>query len=191
VEDFRIMIIGLSGFARSGKDTVADYLVQNYGFTKLAFADPMREALYRLNPFIQVADMPRVPLASVVDGLGWETLKAESPDLRPLMQRLGTEVGRQMFGENFWVEQAIKRAADHERVVFSDVRFTNEADAVIESGGAVLRVDRPNVSATNDHVSESAMDGYEVTAILNNSRGVDQLFEQVDDLLTALGYVNE
>jgi dephospho-CoA kinase len=44
------MIIGISGYARSGKDTVANYLVEHHEFTRMAFADAMREALLRLNP---------------------------------------------------------------------------------------------------------------------------------------------
>lgn len=178
-----MMLIGLSGFARSGKDTVADYLVENYGFTKLAFADPMREALYRLNPFITVAEMLRVPLASAVDGLGWEQLKVDSPDIRPLMQRLGTEVGRNMFGQDFWVEQAIKRASAYDRVVFSDCRFVNEADAVINSDGEVWRITRPGISAANQHVSETALDNYEFTTTLDNSGSLESLLSQVDKVL--------
>jgi dephospho-CoA kinase len=46
------MIIGLSGYARSGKDTVAELLCLNYGFRRISFADPMREAILILNPKI-------------------------------------------------------------------------------------------------------------------------------------------
>jgi len=75
-------ILGLSGYAQSGKDTIADYLVKNYGYTKISFADPIRKALYALNPKVNIADMLGVSLAAVVDGLGWENVKAESPDAR-------------------------------------------------------------------------------------------------------------
>ena len=46
------MIIGISGYARSGKDSVANILVQDFGFERRAFADKLREALYALNPII-------------------------------------------------------------------------------------------------------------------------------------------
>jgi hypothetical protein len=46
------MIIGLSGYARSGKDTVAELLVLNYGFKRMAFADGIRESLIALNPIL-------------------------------------------------------------------------------------------------------------------------------------------
>ena len=174
------MIIGLSGYARSGKDTVANYLVEKYGFVKISFADPMREALYRLNPRIDVAEMHGVSLATAVDGLGWENLKADSPDVRPLMQRMGTEVGRQMFGENFWVEQAMKLAAKHENVVLADVRFKNEADAVLAADGALWRVSRAGFEAVNAHISEHDLDDYHFTSHIVNDKTVEALYSTVD-----------
>ena len=48
------MIIGLSGYAQSGKDTVAKVLIEEYGFTRIAFADKIREFLYDLNPQVKV-----------------------------------------------------------------------------------------------------------------------------------------
>jgi dephospho-CoA kinase len=46
------MIIGLSGYSRSGKDEVAKILVEDYGFTRIAFADKIRELLYEMNPIV-------------------------------------------------------------------------------------------------------------------------------------------
>lgn len=178
------MIIGLSGFARAGKDTVADYLVEKHGFVKLSFATPMREALYRLNPFIQVAEMQRVPLASVVDGMGWENLKAESPDIRPLMQRLGTEVGRQMFGEDFWVDLAVKEAAKHDKIVFADTRFKNEADAIRNGDGQVWRIERPGFEAANGHISEHDLDDYTFDTVINNNLDLAGLHTFIEKALT-------
>jgi len=177
------MILGLSGWARAGKDTVADYLVDKYGFVKMSFASPMREALYRLNPRIQVAQMHAVPLATVVDSMGWEELKAVSPDIRPLMQRLGTEVGREMFGENFWVDLAMKQAAQHERVVFADCRFQNEANAIKEANGFNWRISRPGFEAANDHISEHDLDDFKFNLYLNNAHQVTHLHDAIDALI--------
>ena len=46
------MIIGLSGYAQSGKDTIAEMLTMNYGFRRLAFADNIRKAIFKLNPIL-------------------------------------------------------------------------------------------------------------------------------------------
>jgi hypothetical protein len=171
--------IALSGLARSGKDTVADYLVKNHGYVKMSFADPMREALYRLNPDIDV-DGYDMKLATAVDLLGWEQLKSASQGLRGLMQRMGTEVGREMFGEDFWVNQAFNKAKQHELVVFADCRFPNEARTVEDCGGVVWRIERPGISAANSHPSETALDSYDFDWIALNDSTLENLWKSVD-----------
>jgi hypothetical protein len=175
------MIIGLAGFARTGKDTVANHLVRTYGFGRRAFADPMREALYRLDPIVETPNAYWSSLRDYVDVFGWERLKEVSPDARGLMQRMGTEVGREMFGQNFWVDLAMKNLPNN--TVFSDVRFPNEADAIRERGGVIWQVSRPNVEAANDHVSESALAGYEFDRVINNSGSLNELSFKVDRVL--------
>lgn len=178
------MIIGLSGYARSGKDTVADYLVKNYGFTRMAFADPMKEALVKLDPLITVGDMHGVSLSTAVRNLGWEALKDLSPEVRPLLQRMGTEVGRNMFGQDFWVDYAIGQSWKHENVVFSDVRFLNEAQAISSNWGHNWRVNRPGVGPANDHISETQLDDYpKLDAVIENSGSLKELYAKIDLLM--------
>ena len=169
------MIIGLSGYARSGKDTAAEFLVKNAGFSRLSFAGPMKEALYRLNPLINIAGMIGVPLATAVDGLGWETVKVDSPEVRGMLQRLGTEVGREMFGEDFWVKQALAEAKKYDNVVLSDVRFVNEALAIQDAGGEVWRIERPGTEAINNHISETQLDTFTFNARILNDKGLKEL----------------
>jgi hypothetical protein len=178
----RKMIIGLSGWARAGKDTVADHLVDSFGFVKLSFATPMREALVRLNPMIRVAGYP-TELASAVRLMGWENLKSESPDVRGLMQRLGTEVGREMFGDDFWVKAAINAIPEGANVVFSDVRYPNEANAVRALGGKVWRVYRDGIGPANGHTSENALGDYSFDAGVENFDTLEELHKTVDNLI--------
>jgi hypothetical protein len=178
------MIIGLSGYAQSGKDTIADYLVKQHGFTKISFADPIRQALILLDPKVTIADMQGVPLSTAVAGLGWENVKADSPDVRGLMQRMGTEVGRELFGKNFWVNQAMAKAVEHPRVVFADVRFENEAKSILEASGAVWRVSKPGVYAANGHISETSLDNYAFSKEIYNSGSLEDLYETVDYLIS-------
>ena len=177
------MIIGISGYAQVGKDTVAAYLVEKYGFTRIAFADPIREAVYRLNPKINIADMRGVSLAVAVDGLGWENVKVDSQDARELLQRMGTEVGREMFGDNFWVDQAIKKASQYKDVVIADVRYPNELEAILGHSGAVWRVVKDGTEAVNRHASESALDEYDFEHILFNNDTKQSLYESVDEFM--------
>lgn len=180
----RVSAVGLSGWARAGKDSVASVLVENYGYTRVSFADPMREALRRLSPSIQVGEMSNISLATAVSGLGWEELKEVSPDIRGLMQRMGTEVGREMFGENFWVDLAIDRIPDGSKVVFADVRFPNEAQAIKQLGGQVWRVTRDGIEPANGHISEHALDDYsEFDQVVLNNGSLEDLEISVKNLL--------
>jgi hypothetical protein len=178
----RIRMIGLSGWARSGKDTVANYLVAAHGYTKVSFADQMRGALYRLNPTVDLNGYS-MHLATAVDLMGWEELKTQSPDIRSLMQRMGTEVGREMWGENFWVDAAIAAIPDGEKVVFADVRFPNEADAIYSNGGEVWRIIRESVGPANDHISETALNKYPFDRYLFNDGNIEDLPYCIEQLL--------
>lgn len=179
------MIIGLSGYAQVGKDTVANYLVENYGFVKVSFADPIREALYKLDPKVRVDELIGVSLASAVDGMGWENLKRYSSDARELLQRLGTEVGREMFGKDFWVNQGLLRAKEHENVVFADTRFVNEAQAIQDNGGQVWRIFKPNHGPVNNHYSETALDQYEFDWAIPNYGTKEDIYSMVDDIMNS------
>lgn len=182
----RITCIGLAGWARSGKDTVADYLVENHGYTKMSFAAPMKEAMYRLNPRITVNEVSNTALRIGIDVYGWDGIKERSPDVRELLQRFGTEVGREMFGDDFWVTAALKKIPDGAKAVFSDARYPNEADAVKKLGGKVWRVSRPGVGPANGHASEHALNDYKFDQVIENSGTISSLEAQVRVLLNNL-----
>ena len=173
------MIIGLSGYAQSGKDTVAGMLIGLHQYDNRSFAEPMRTALYTLNP---VVTPHGDRLQTVVDEHGWEYAKKYT-DARRLLQVFGTEVGRNMFGDNFWVEQAFKGLSSSQRIVFTDVRFPNEAEMIKLMMGEVWRVQRPGYVPVNDHPSESAMDDWKFDRIVLNNAGLDSLKSQVKDNL--------
>lgn len=176
------MIIGLSGYAQSGKDTVAELLCLNYGYTRMSFADPIRDAVYALNPIVfnlnnRVADL--------VDEYGWDVAKA-NPEVRRLLQVFGTEVGRKQFGENFWVQQAFDKL-ESTKIVFADVRFPNEANEILQYGGQVWRVNRHNHAPVNTHKSEHAMDNFMFKHVLYNDGTIDDLSDEVFMLAKELG----
>ena len=184
----RVEILGLSGWARNGKDTVADHLIENYGYERVSFAAPMKEALYRLNPKITINGVPSLSVKLGVDLYGWDDLKAHGPEIRELLQRFGTEVGREMFGDDFWVNAAIDSIKDGSRVVVSDVRYPNEADAVKKLGGEVWRVVRPGYGAANDHASEHALNDYDFDYMIENNSGVETLYDLIDSKLAVKSY---
>ena len=150
------MLIGLSGVARSGKDTVAGFLVAERGFHRVAFADALKAVLADVDPLMGSHTRLHDRLEH-----GWELAKSE-PEVRMLLQRLGVAC-RNHIGSDVWVEAVfarIEEAMDNEgpsRWVVSDVRFPNEAEAIRSRGGQVWRVERPGFGPVNDHVSESAL----------------------------------
>lgn len=177
------MFIGIIGYSRSGKDTIAEYLVQKQGFVRAAFADPMRNALIALDPRINVNEMVGVSLAYAVKSLGWDYLKENSEDVRHLLQKMGTEVGRNMFGEDVWVNKTMEIVKHEKNVVFSDVRYPNEADAILKAGGRLWKVTRPGVGPVNTHGSDSAMDSYPTTAfdlLIKNDSSKEELFYELE-----------
>ncbi len=176
------MLIGLSGYARSGKDTVAELLCLNYGYKRVSFADPMRQALYVLSPKLDNI----VRLSEYVDDYGWDVAK-QNQEVRRLLQVFGTEVGRKMFGSDFWVDMALKDLDSSSQVVISDVRFPNEAQAIAKLGGFIWRINRKNHSAVNGHASEHAMDNYLFNHVIYNDGTLDDLSDEVFMLAKHLG----
>lgn len=180
------MIVGLTGYGQSGKDTAAQGLI-DIGWERKSFADPLRECIYLLNPIIssQVAgrhtlslaadmgsqgsgpEIEHLRIAATVDAVGWDEAKKHG-EVRRLLQVFGTEVVRDHFGRDAWthilVEQ-IKRDWDKNYVV-TDCRFPNEVECIHNLGGIVVRISRPGVGPVNAHVSDAVGDlnvDYEVT----------------------------
>lgn len=179
------MIIGLSGYARTGKDTVADILVETYGFRRIAFADKLKAVAYDLNPFIHGGGGGMRRLQAEVNDFGWEKAK-ERPEVRRILQALGQAV-RENVGTQVWVDAALDALADDQPAVITDVRYPNEAGAVRARGGIVVRVLRLGVTAVNDHVSESAMDDPALwDYVLHNDGSLDHLRTRVEDLASFL-----
>jgi hypothetical protein len=168
------MIIGLSGYAQSGKDSTAELLCLNYQYTRLAFADPMRQALMIINP--KLDSITRV--SDMVEDYGWDMAK-RNPEVRRLLQVLGTDFGRKMLGDDVWINIALSGIKSEDKVVISDVRFPNEAEAIKKLGGTVWRINRHNHSAVNGHTSEHAMDNYMFNHVIYNDGTLDDLSDEV------------
>ena len=172
------MIIGLSGYARSGKDEVAKILVQEYGYERVAFADPIRRMLYELNPVIVESNLlDSVTLQNLVDSQGWDEAKKD-PEVRLMLQNLGVSA-RKIISEDVWVETALRYVVEGSKVVITDVRFPNEAKAISRLHGQMWRISRSGVSAVNNHISESALDDYKFNQILKNEGTLESLQELV------------
>ncbi len=184
------MLIGLTGVARSGKDTIGRILVENYGFARRALADPVRRGLLALDPVLDVGNDDPWRLSDELDyWLGdWEKLKdslSYGTEVRELLQRFGTEAGRDLHGPDVWVN-ALFREPVPRHTVITDVRFLNEAEAVRSRGGFVVRVIRPGVGPVNEHASETEISSIPTYWRISNHGSLNDLEENVSDMVKAL-----
>lgn len=170
----RPKLVAICGLAGSGKDTAAEALVED-GWARVAFADPIREALLRLDPDIPYRGCV-LKLSSIIRQYGWDVAKRDCPPIRRLLQRLGDEVGRQMWGQHFWTAQAqhviFDFLADGVPVVVTDVRYADEAKWVRDNMGLLVKIRRPGVLQL-DHPSEE-MD-FEPDMVLHNEGTMEEL----------------
>jgi len=171
------MIIGLSGYAQSGKNTVADILVDHHGFIQLAFADAIRDFIYEINPLVSCS--PTGYLQDLVNLKGWDEAKQE-PQVRKLLQSTGV-AGRNMIDEYLWIALTLSQIKDPQegRYVITDVRFPNEAAALTAQGGQLWRIERPGVDAVNDHVSETALDAWVFDETIINDGTIEDLKKKI------------
>jgi len=132
-----VILIALTGAARSGKDSCADRLVERHNFTKISFAAPLKQALRATDPWIGFHPNHPGELVRLSEALANETedaIKQLFPEYRRLLEKLGTE-GIRAIDDGFWKRAALNQcsgAADDARFVFPDARFQNEVDAVKE-----------------------------------------------------------
>jgi len=187
------VIVGLSGYARSGKDTAAAGM-DMWGFKRVAFADKLREFLYVLNPIIQPrykrafpAKVPDARVQEVIDKHGWDGYKETpyGPEIRELLQRLGTDCGRQLLYDHVWIDAALGNVGivapdpHYKSTVVTDVRFPNEAMAIKTKGGIVIRITREGIGPANDHPSETALDDWPFDVVIDNNGTIDELVTRV------------
>lgn len=168
-----LRLFGMMGYAQSGKDTFASFLIE-HGFQRVAFADTLRDMLYALDPMAAQFETERV--RTVVNRVGWDRAKTEYPEIRSLLQRLGTEAGRDTLDPNLWVlmgEQKIEAA--NGPVVVTDCRFPNETYMIRRRGGTLIWVDRPGVGPANGHASEHSVSRADADIVIENKGTLDDL----------------
>ena len=127
-------IIGLAGHAGAGKDHTYEYLrdlLSPLQVTRIAFADSLKfdiEETLGLSPY----------------ALGAIRSKPYTSEIRLLLQWWGTELRREQYGDDYWVRKGMEMAEEasgySHLVVVTDVRFANEAAAIIDVGGITAEV---------------------------------------------------
>ena len=158
-------LIGLGGYARSGKDAIAAIL-ERHGWYRTFMSKPLHRAMLALDPIITLDhwDDLSVRYSELIESRGYEKAKAEYSEVRRLLQVLGTEVGRGILGEDAWIDTIEEElgdawAADPSRPqVVTGIRFPNEIARIRSLGGELIWVERPGFGPANGHSSEQALD---------------------------------
>ena len=141
------MIIGVCGFIGSGKDTIADYLVNIHQFRRESFANTLKDAVSQVfgwdRDMLEGRTRQSREWREQVDP--WWAKRLNMPNLTPrwILQYWGTEVCRRAFHDDIWIAALEnKLRSSNDDIVISDCRFPNEIKSIKAAGGIVVRVAR-------------------------------------------------
>jgi dephospho-CoA kinase len=183
------MIIGITGKKFNGKDTVSDYIVSKYNFTKIAYAEPLKEVCRNLFNFNdeQLYGDKKEDLDSF-----WNITP------RQAFQFIGTDMIRNNMDKmikgvnnNFWVKCLEKRIINLnsrgiKNIIVSDIRFNNEADLIKRLNGKLIKVSR-NIVNNDSHISELEIDNIEEDILIENKGSLEELYSKIDTYLSSIG----
>jgi hypothetical protein len=204
------MIIGICGWIGSGKDTVADYLVNFHEFRRESFASTLKDAVSSVFGWDRTLLEGRTKEArewrEQVDQ--WWAERLAMPTLTPrwVLQYWGTEVCRRAFHDDIWIaslENKLRTSKDN--VVISDCRFPNEIASIKRAGGRVIWVKRGELPdwyyiarAANEgdatcahhlnkmkiHASEWAWVGTDFDYEIDNDSSIEDLYDKVRSVVS-------
>lgn len=207
------MIIGICGFIGSGKDTVADYLVNFHEFRRESYANTLKDAVAAVFGWDRVLLEGRTKEArewrEQVDP--WWAERLAMPTLTPrwILQYWGTEVCRKSFHDDIWIaslENKIRTSKDN--IVISDCRFPNEIRSLKSAGGKLVWVQRGNLPSWYDlavaansgdskaaaeltklkiHASEWSWLGSKFDVVIDNNGTIEELYTQSKKLVVGVG----
>lgn len=186
-------LIGIGGYATAGKDALADFLV-DFGWFKTYMSAPLEQALLILNPLIPVypgkwinRDAPKVldydshlVYSDLHELVGYDESK-KNIEVRRLLQVLGTEIGRNKFGEDCWVDMAfgvVDREIVERPVVITGIRYANELKAVRSRGGLAVWVNRAGRGPVNAHTSDNTLGPDDFDKVIHNDGSLVDLEAQ-------------
>lgn len=188
------MLIGLVGLIGSGKDTVADRMVQVHQYKRDSFAKSLKDAT------ADIFGWDRTLLeGQTKDSRAWREQKdtfwsekfGKTVTPRWILQYFGTEVCRGNMLDSIWIDSFVARYKG-EKTVISDTRFVNEIKTIRELGGKIILVKRGEVpsreemQASGAHQSEWDWIGCKFDYVLDNSGTIEDLHLEVDTFINQL-----
>lgn len=140
------ILIGLCGFAGTGKDSISDVLVAQ-GFHTKAFADNPRTLALKLDPYFPELNKS---YRQILNEMGYEQAKRQHVCIREYLIKLGDSVCA-VLGPNTWVDSALPVDMQLDKdLVVRDIRKAIEAERVRAHGGVVWRIVRPQYGPAHE-----------------------------------------
>ena len=203
------MLIGLLGFQSAGKGTAGDVLASDYAFQKQEFADPLKDAvsiIFNWPRHLLSGDTEESRIFREKVDDDWSLRLGYVVTPRNMLQKMGTEAGRNVFGDDLWVQSLDSRIDMTKNNVITDVRFPNEIKWIRSKGGFVIRVTRgPDPSwydtaweynksdrsewvlyDENDkavHYSEWAWIGQTIDYLIHNTSSIQELKNNISHMI--------
>ena len=170
-------LIAFCGAMGSGKTYAADYLIQNFGYTRVKFAKPLKDMLRAIG-------LTDEHIEGELKDLPCDLLDGRTP--RWAMQSLGTEWGRTLISENLWgnlwEKQVESLLQQNKPVVVDDCRFNNEAERVKRLKGSLFLIMTPRSETAEARHPSEVLPTYEYwDGRLENSK--DEEFDKYLDVL--------
>jgi hypothetical protein len=191
------MIIGLCGTQGSGKDTVANILISEYGFVKLTFASTLKDVVAILFSWPRdllegLTEESRL-WRETVDDFWSEKLSIPSFTPRKALQMIGTDLFRIHFNNDIWINivenkiGATLKNNPNTNIVISDCRFANEFSIIKQfpDSHIITILREKNIIQNLAHSSETEWVNYNLDAILQNDNSIDDLKSNLKSLLSS------
>lgn len=195
----QVTVVGLAGFAQSGKTTAALHLEKKYGIRRKHIAEPLRAMLAVL---LKANGMSSEMITRYLEGDLKEQLIPElGVTSRYAQITLGTEWGRELIGNDLWANTWERGIKDGDSVMNDSVRFPNEADAIRRRGGVVIMIKRPGTKPAKFkwgklgeflydkfglmwgvHPSER-IDLIKPDFVIHNDSSIEQLYADLDEAM--------
>lgn len=194
-------IIMLSGYKRSGKDTVSNFICEHYGAYRLAFADELKRMVmdnYNISPneMENLKETPLMGLPMIDTGNLAQFLRH---DLRSELKQVGDTLywtpralmilegnTRRATNPYYWVDKVINKIKPGSTYIISDFRFKTEYTRIVERFGKEnvisVRINRNRNVGTNNE-SERQLDSFEFDHTIDNSKDLEHLYNQIDELI--------
>ena len=202
------MIVGICGLIGSGKDTIADYLVNFHEFRRESFARSLKDAVSAVfgwdRDLLEGRTKESREWREQVD-FWWSNRLGMKITPRWVLQNWGTEVCRQAFHDDIWIaslENKLRTSKDN--VVISDCRFPNEINAIKNNNGIIVWVQRGELPKwyyhaldankgnlksskymedVGIHPSEWKWIGTEFDIIIDNNSSLNNLYNQIESII--------